>query len=617
MTNSPTPFPQWQPVQFTPGGAGSPDLFFGGARSQFARQPRPRNEFRPGRPALDDKQRPYVPWTLIIRDFSAGSGKYQGPFELFSSRYMDAYGIDTSIPGYLILAQFTDTETGPDPTGNLIGLHWENIFDTLIMGIGGGTNVSLIKETSATDSTPVAITYTPTNNAAITSLSQCVLASADNRLLVGLVGEPAQLVGDASGTVDATLHSDLTSLWGHVPTSLPSTATPGAFMHLFYAGTSMFNDLDTASATNANPTATLTNLPAGGYVIKPGEFALSDGPRRAWLVLPKETNTSGMLLFGTEKLGYVTSFNLEGTDSQRLDFNEMPNGILGAAHGISPTHGSCVVAWDGKHVVLHNGDVEEDLHIFTEALGGASFAVIDSDFYYRIRGVAWRGSNLYARVNLIHTPGTSATRHQWWKYDWEARAWNIVSSTESLGTGNTLKGAVGVGGEPVSQVTGNTHFYTATDWHRMFLVPPAENPYLLYRQTAGADSGSGNVMEFQGEVYSTRWTLPGLEGFPSHIDWIRVLGNLRDHTTAPGSVTINFSVEGADGTSPADAHSFTIKGSDRRSDRYVVNRKNEIFYDLHMSISIVQSVTSTRVTPQPLPIVIGGRTYLEPGPFKV
>lgn len=174
MTNSPTPFPQWQPVQFTPGSQGSPDLFFGGARSQFARQPRPKNEFRPGRPAQDSDGRAFIPWTLVLRSFADGIGKYQGPFDMFPSRYSQAYGVDASFPGYLFLSQLLTSASSPDPTGNLIGLHWENIFDTLIMGIGSGTDVSLIKETSATDPTPTAITYNPTNTSSITSLSQCV-----------------------------------------------------------------------------------------------------------------------------------------------------------------------------------------------------------------------------------------------------------------------------------------------------------------------------------------------------------------------------------------------------------------------------------------------------------
>jgi len=614
MTNSPTPFPQWQPIQFNQGNG--QDLFFGGARSQFASQPRPRNEFRiTGRPALDDKNRSYVPWVMVIRDFSGGVGRYAGPFETFPNRYADAYGIDATNPGYLILAQLVEDETGPDPTGNFTGLHWENIFDTLIWGIGSGTNVSLLKETSATDPTPAAITYDPTGTSSITHMSQCVLGSADNRLLVGLSGDPAQLIGDASGTVDATLHTDLTALWGHVQTSLPSTANPGASMHLFYAGTSMFNDMDTASATSTNPTATLTNLPQGGYTIKPGEFALEDGPRRAWFVLPKETNTSGMLLFGTEKLGYVTHFSLDGQEFQKLDFNEMPNGILQATHGISPKHGSCIAAHDGKHVVIHNGLIEEDLHIFTDNLGGQSFSVLDSDWYWRCRGLAWRGSSLYARVNQIHRPGTSPTVNSWWRYDWEAGAWHITSEIKQMGTGNTVKGTVGAGGEPASYATGFTHTYTATAWLRQFLVPPAENPYLLHRLTPGADTASGNEFSFQGEIFTTKWTLPGLEGMFSHIDWVRCMGELRDHTTSPGSVSLNFTVEREDGPTYAGTGSLygpTFRGSDRRTGRYWKNSNNETFLELAFSIVVVRSNTSTRVTPNPLPIVIGGRTYLDP-----
>ena len=618
MTNSPTPFPQWQPIQFNQGNG--QDLFFGGARSTLRREPRPRNDFRvTGQPQRDEQGRVYVPWTLVLRDFSGGLGRYAGAFETFPNRYADSYGVDESNPGYLILAQLTNSDTSPDPTGNLTGLHWENIFDTLIMGIGSGTNVSLIKETSATDPTPAAITYDPTNTSSITSLSQCVLASADNRLLVGLSGDPAQLIGDASGTVDATLHTDLTSLWGHVQTSLPSTATPGASMHLFYAGTSMFNDMDTASATSTNPTATLTNLPQGGYTIKPGEFALSDGPRRAWFVLPKETNTSGMLLFGTEKLGHVYSFSLDGQEFQKLDFNEMPNGVLIASHGVSPVHGSCIAASDGEHVVIHNGDIEEDLHIFSENLGGQLFSVLDSDWYWRCRGLAWRGANLYARVNQIHRPGTSASVHGWWRYDWEAKSWHIVSSIETLGTGNTLKGTVGVGGDPVSHMTGFTQFYTATAWNQMFLPRPGENPYLLYRMTVGAASTSGNEMENTGELFTPKWTLPGMEGLVSRIDWVRCLGELRDHSTAPGSVTINFVAEREDGPLYAGTggrYGPTFSGADRRITRFWRNPFNEEFFELQVAILITQSVTSTRVTPQPLPLVIGGRTYLDPGGYK-
>src|SRR3990167_6080866 len=84
------------------------------------------------------------------------------------------------------LPPLTTTATGPDPTGTLSGIHWCQIFSTLIIGTGSGANVSLVQQTSSTDPTLIAIPYSPASS--ITCLEAIDNASGVIKLLVGRQG---------------------------------------------------------------------------------------------------------------------------------------------------------------------------------------------------------------------------------------------------------------------------------------------------------------------------------------------------------------------------------------------------------------------------------------------
>jgi hypothetical protein len=61
-------------------------------------------------------------------------------------------------PGYLFLPITKGQETSPIPTGDIVGVHSENIFDTLIWAAGSGNDVALYTEASSDDPAPTAVT---------------------------------------------------------------------------------------------------------------------------------------------------------------------------------------------------------------------------------------------------------------------------------------------------------------------------------------------------------------------------------------------------------------------------------------------------------------------------
>lgn len=603
--SSSTAKPALPTAPYSPAGSNfAPDFYFRNSTLGSSHRTPPRNEFRPSQLRKGRNTLPIVQWTLILRDFSGGMGVFAGPFDQYNNRYMAARKIDASVPGYLLNGQLVSSASSPVPTGNKMGVHYLNIFDTMIWGVGSGANVSLIKETSATDPTPTAITYTPTGS--ITGLFPAVIggATAAQRMLVCRSGANAiQIVSTATGTVDATMDSSTNGAWGGLQTSLPG------FPIIIYAGNTLLNSLTAASATGDAATGVIS-VPAGGTML--GEFALGQGTPLGWMLLPKSDVTAGALLAGSEKPMFLHHFNLEGTDLQKFNFKSFPNGIY-----------QCVfvnngwIATDKTRVSFHDGTNEQDLGLFDEqphAVDATNLNYnISSNFRFECRGFATLGDTPLALCALIDTTSAVSTLMFWKRYDWDAKAWHYMgeaTSNEAIMAGGN--------GHGVSNNTNFTQMYNATTaaWKRIQALPSGQNPYTQNRKTSGAGSSTGSQVEAAAEIWSVIWSLPGCEGYPSVIEEIRYNGDV----WAGGSgASVEWRVaretdaltELSATMSFASAITAVFDATTRTGGQHKSFGDNKsAFYNLWL-YGLLTRGSDSRMFPTGLPIVIRGLTFMD------
>lgn len=568
---------------------GDQDIFFGNAPSVFRRRERPRNTWRVVRRFPDkDGNDLAVVVEAIIADLSGGGRKYKDEFG--SNRYLRADGIDASYPGYFIQSQAAATAATPDPTGSLAGVHSLNIFNTLVWGVGAGTDVSLIKETSTTDPTPAPITYNPSSAAHIISLSKVRIDTdntASERGLIGLAGEVAQVLNDATGTIDGTAcDATTTSLFGAIETSLPHES--GGFYILIYANNAIRTGRTDAAESQVFATVT-PDINDGGFAL--GELTLGGAPPRAFFVIPNNDTPNGMLVLGSEVLGQLTSFNLKGLDKQVHRFNEMPLGILQAVSCISPAYGAGVVATDGQLAVLHTGSEEVNLNLAGEMTGVLSHPL--GGAVYRCRGFAVDGPDLYAYVET----GSSSFSVQLMKLDWETLTWNIVST--HLTAAVAARMILAAGSHPVSAQTRFQHFYSDTAWVRSHLTRTTENPIFLNNSTWSTDSNH--------DLRTPYYTFPGFEGVPCVVESIAI-NNLmhREERIIVDDWTVQITSELTNSDSEIDVtfvHSdaHVVTGNRFRVLKRLADNK-DFMYEIRLHIAM--STADSASTGQPLPIVL-------------
>lgn len=599
------------------------DIFFRNARSTLNYRPPIPNRLRDISFRLPREWQGTVQaWELTIYDLAAGIQRFFGPFGTLSNGYAFSDGMDLTHSGYILLSQLVTSATSPDPTGNLNGMHSAFIFNTLIMGAGSGTNVSLIKETSATDPTPAAITYNPLNTSGVISLSTFVLGgvTAQRYLAVGLSADITELISDASGTLVGTaMHADTAGMYWAIQTSLPDPAGSGGFVIIMQSGNNI-RKLLTSDAIGTQPTITTPNVPAGSWLI--GEHSLASGPmgvlNRIWIGLPPQDTTNHALRFGAEVKVQVNSLSLEGKDIQPLLFNEMPAGVIQAAYINSPVYGGSIVATDGERVVLHNGDEEKNLEIFSEAtvpmiLGAVTFGGNALEVP-RCRGFVVNGADLYAIVQAVTNSGGSfASYFSWWKYDWLNGSWHTVTTWTALDVTTDLRGVLAPGSHAVSPNTGYTHFYANGSWHRTKLFKPGEIPY------PGGNNAVGLTNNFAaaGTLYSPRWEIS--EGLPSVIESVGVHGDI-NNSGSSGSIAFTFGRQTdyntltLGGGHIADKATFNDSNKFEESFRFRNYRRfpsnTDFFYELYFSLVMTRGATATR-SPMVNRIHIRGLTFMD------
>lgn len=510
---------------------------------------------------------------IVINDFSLqGFNHPAGDFSRHSNGFAWAT-MCTSRPGELVPAPLGSNTTA-SASGNYVGFHSAYAFSTLFLGIGSAANKSLWKQTSATDPTPTAITYSPA--AEICSLST-TLASGAQRLAAGHVGQPVKLFSDAAGTVASTMHSSTNSCWGIIMSGVNAT-TPGVPVLLMYCGTTIGTKASDADMTTAI-TTTQTGVNAGGFAI--GAVKAAGRAQRAYWGIPRVSNTSGALKYGAEAVMDVWSTDMTGNDLQPHSFTYLPDGILGAV----PFRDGLLMH-DGSHVVYWDGDDEYDLNIFRERSawydGGfpRTTSYIDSDERRKVRslivngpecGVVWRmtdanGSGLDAHIEL---------------YNFEAGSWHnagMVYFTAGTGTASDPDIVLTArGGAPLSKDTRYLYCFdqsTSTRFAYGFLPRAAES--LLWQGSLGnggtftTDMPTYSQGTIAGSLLGCSWwldavlpgALPGTKSIkraPKVITEVEFDGNL----SYGGSDGWQFQVQvfglGIDGTTNLTAYDQTFR----------------------------------------------------------
>lgn len=538
-------------------------------------------------------------WQWIWYGAAGGGEKTYGDLERDHNRLSSSDGIDTRWDRFAFLTLLQSTATGPDPTGNQV-LYWQNIFDTLIMGIGGGVNVSLIKETSATDSTEAAIIYSP--GAAITCLTTCVIGGIATalRLIVGRNGSAAQIISDATGTVDATMHANTASMWWGYQTILLNRP------FVFQAGTTVYYLLQTA-ATGDAPTASNLTLPAGGAGLS--LMQRGSGPMRIYLLIPKSSNTTGALVFGAEKKMKVISISQEATDPQEMGPDDFL-GIDNVTDAIAWEGG--IVVTDSKRIVFNNDDTKEEF-------GWTRDREPDSDREYRVRGFIRKGPELLILVNQIVTavgnpPAGVNTRIWLESYDHRTHAFHRISKSVTLTTTGEL-GVKGAGGLPWSLATGFVHFYADGSWYRKFEPPYGINPYNYYRQTAAAGSTTGqqyaaNVSNIAGTLKTPKFLMRGTQGWRNVVSRITRLG---DNLGGGASAQVTYTIGGVAATFDDYSASTNVLADGAQVKDFDDNEA--WFYLAQLQVDIKQG-SSTYKTPNAAPVLIEGYTFIGMDPRR-
>ena len=306
-----------------------------------------------------------------------------------------------------------------------------------------------------------------------------------------------------------------------------------------------------------------------------------------------------MLLFGSEIPGRIVSTLLEGSDPQEL---VLPLKRIFFAAIVRDG----IVASDKERIVFHNGRSIRDLRWIKDR-------VANSDRLFECRGFWVNGPELYVEVNhRASASGTGSTNRWIEAYNFETDSWHQVSGTTTLSSTGAFGVAAG-GSFPFSHETNFLHIYSDGSWRRMFAPPNGYNPFSQYRQTSGAQTGTGNEFEATGTYTSTAWELTGLEGWPKTISRIIFLGDVDAGGTAATAATVR--VRAGDPTAitngTAASANFvtglpTAQGGAQITD---FPDNQDLFYRLQVEIRLARTTASTRFTPNGLPVIIEGFAF--------
>jgi len=439
-------------------------------------------------------------WKAGIFTTDGGTNKRQGDFNRDFDRTASST-LDTRFPRTLSLPLRPVAQTTADPAGSLAGIHHCRGLstNTLFIGCGSTDDAALFYESSGTITAITGAGTAGRPGSAITCLVN-LPSNGGQIVLLGRAGAAPVSVTDTSGTIGHTGHASLNPTWGAV-------STPYGY-NLFYANAGWWTQPDTGNITAA-PTQSLSGIRNGGYVL--GILKRGGGPARCYYWVPRATNTSGGLLYGSEVVGDVYSVNLEGYDNQPVNFDPYLPYVTWAA-----ILDEGILASDGRNLVWNNAKYNVPLHEFRDRNLAAEGLV---------RGAACIGRDCYVRAQGY--AGVVQSRFEWWDYlDLDKFRWHQISATSAVtwaSAGSVLPG----GSLPWSfngQNPSYMYTYRNTEWARLEWLQNGVNPYSLSGSVVGAGL-SLPTFATSGSWTGPQFQLPGLEGKAKVVRAIHYLNN--------------------------------------------------------------------------------------------
>lgn len=547
-----------------------------------------------------DRNNPNVyGWEIVIEDLRGGIDVTQNYFDKAYNKTYWATG-DTRFPGAFFLPTIANTST-PTDFANEIGIHHALLSTNLAIGVGSTANSCLFTPTSASDPTPSARTFSP--GSAITGIWPVVLNNIQY-LAIGRASAAAYLISDlaATPTSPGTMHADTNPTWGIIQTPLPGSPI------LVYAGTSIYNNLNAASAIGAAVTASnLTNVPAGGFAI--GIASLGGGPYRAFWAFPILTSSGGGL--ASTMHFRIMHCNFEGTDLQELTFPM--RGIWSACvyrDGIVATDSAQVYWHRGTPINLRWGE-SRDPYI---GVGGT---------YPYIQGLRVDGDTL--AVECFASSGSAGL--SWAEaFDLETGRWNMQRQAATTGGLSVIRGSGSLPYNPTYQVAYSALGGASSKFQWQYIPSFGKRPQTTLRDLAGVTIGTDLATSFQGyeqgaSWWGPLWELRGLEGWPKVVSEIlHPNDNSNDSATgmvsASGTPLITVRVTGAPITITSGVPQTTTNcisaafGATSTPVTQVmpIPGSNDARGAFRVEITLARGTDSDR-TPNGLPVIIRGFAY--------
>lgn len=528
----------------------------------------------------------FILFRIRYESLHGGGNLVDGAFEYHYDRYSGP--LDGQTPGHLLLPTKRTAATSPDPTGDLEGLHSANFNSLLYAAAGGGANVALVKETSATDPTIAAVTFTP--KAAISSMAAVTGggAAAAETLAIGYASVTAGHVVeflDTSHAISASGHANTRRCWGIIQTFLNDNAI--AFYIGGASGNASIGLLDSTVALSTAPsTYGLTNVPNGGTVVGKGIIKLGQASIRLCFLWPYAYNlsTDSALKFGAEKPMHVVTTSFEATDHQ-----EIPVGIKDV-YGADIWQDNTLFCHNKRTITRYDGIAYKGASINWI---GARENARSNAYTFECRGIKVIEDNLWIKVQLKHT--SSPTVEFFEVYDIRKNA--IIQKTKNTTLSGT--GAFGIlpgqGGFPFSEQNLHMHDYGDGSWRHHYVFPYGQNPYW---------NPTNDEFDTPQSAQSVNASLPGLDGMAKRI--------FRIWCGAKGDAASNINIAPViDGTVANVDYDWLIPSSGviPNKDRWRKVTSRDLFEQIAAKWTITQGAAT--FTPNALPTVFDGVAWID------
>lgn len=551
-----------------------------------------------------------------------GVARQPSPYYPYSDldRVASNGGLLTDQYGVLSLQPLPASASSPQYSSNAYPMASTNFQQRLVWTAGN----AMFKETSTTDPTPLAITYTP--GTVMTYITTGIIggAGANESMFIYKEGTVADTFSDlvTGGPTHTVMNAAVNPGWGHLNSPI-NAANPGATTLLIYMNGTI-STLDSTQPVLTAPTAVLTSVPNGGYPI--AIIKLPGVPFRAYWFFPFQSLAHSICNLkdnnGTNP-GRIVSTQLDATDPQIL---RLPiSRVLGACR-----FGDSIVFWDGLSI-WQLTDSPRNMNIFSQRVPQNTSAT-NSDVQFQVLGCWEANGDLYTMVVENNFTNNTAS-FDIEKYVASTGAWHSVMIpsvpwTSGISAAPYLAGALyayfAPGTYPFSAQTSFLQIPTpgsVTIGAQWGWVPPSNSiPFYMGNNTAGAGSTTGQIVEAAGNIISPAMTIEGLDGMPMVLEEIRCLGDI-----AAGGSDATVTVSVAEQSQTSSTFTFgsltsTFRGNDPPSrmfdrDHYL---DNDVWSTRFMyKVSIVQGSASTRRSPNALPLLFRFLVFTDGNPEMI